>query len=79
MVTPNHKIEFTINTTANFAFDQTDGIKFTSSNAGTYFPCQPQGQKYRCDNNLPDGTPLDVYKYRIFIQGFDYVDPWVVN
>ncbi len=84
LVNTGHKIKFTIDNPphSNYAFDQTDGIKFISPNSGTYLPCAPQGQtqdKYTCDNNIPPGTPTDIYKYQIHITGLPIVDPWMVN
>ena len=78
-----HKMKFTIdNSFKNFTFDPTDGIQFTSSNANGWLPCQPQGSSgsmYSCDDNIPSGTPPDVYKYKIHIVGFSVVDPFMVN
>ena len=80
LVTHGKKIEFNIDSPADFKFDPTDGIKFTSANSGSFFPCQSQGpKKFKCDNNIPDGTPSDVYKYSIHVQGMNRVDPFVVN
>jgi hypothetical protein len=82
VVDTGHKIKFTIEnpTNANFVFG-TDGIKFTSTNSGTYLPCRPQANntKYECDNTIPSGTPPDGYKYQIHMKDFAIVDPWVVN
>jgi hypothetical protein len=78
LTTSNHKIEFQIDPTTNYDFDQSDGIKFTSGNANGYFPCQPQGKKkYKCD--IASGTPPGLYKYWVHVQGLNVVDPWVVN
>jgi hypothetical protein len=75
----NSKIDFKI-ATNGFAFDQKDGIKFTTYNSGDqYFACSPQGQGYKCQNNIPDGTPATGYKYVMHIQNLGYVDPWIVS
>ena len=80
LVNPKYKIRFAIDPTTNFAFDSTDGIKFTSANADGYLPCTYKSkQKYECDNNIPSGTASDAYKYQIHVQGMTIVDPWIVN
>jgi len=80
-VNTGHKIKFKISN-STYAFDPTDGIKFTSANSGNWLPCNPQGSttdKYDCTNNIPAGTPTDIYKYQIHITGLTVVDPWMVN
>src|SRR6478736_1491335 len=56
VVDTGHKIKFTIENppNANFIFGS-DGIKFTSANAGNYLPCTSQAgdKKYDCDNRIP--------------------------
>jgi hypothetical protein len=75
----NGKIDFKI-ATNGFAFDQRDGIKFTSYNSGDqYFPCNPQGQGFTCQNKIPSGTPGAGYKYVIHVVNLGYVDPWIVS
>jgi len=79
LIKPGKQIKFTIDNTYGFPFDQTDGIKFTSSNSGS-FVCTPNGnQKYKCDNTLAADAPIEAYKYQIHVTGFDIADPWVVN
>jgi len=74
---PNYKIQFEIDPATNYTF-ASDGIKFPSGTAGTNFACQAQGsKKFKCD--IKPGTPPDIYKYAIHVQGLDVVDPWVVN
>ncbi|MEO7761127.1 MAG: hypothetical protein ABIS68_04345 [Casimicrobiaceae bacterium] len=71
------KIKFQIND-KKYEFNQSDGIKFTSSNSNGYFLCTPQGkQGYECktEKEIPGG----VYKYSIHVEGLSVVDPWVVN
>ena len=77
LVTHGKKIKFTIDTTTTYLFES-DGIKFTSSNADSYFTCssQAQGKKFDCD--ISANTPSDVYKYWIKVQGMATVDPWAV-
>ena len=80
LVTHGKKIEFNLDATDDFKFDGTEGIKFTSANAGSFFPCQSQGpKKFKCENNLPNATPSEMYKYSIYVQGMIKVDPFVVN
>ena len=77
LVTPNHKIQFDIDSSKSYEFE-TDGIKFTSANANGWFDCQPQGKtQFKCD--IKTGTPPDLYKYWIKIKTLKVVDPWVVN
>ena len=88
----DRKIKFALinpASTTNYIFDPTDGIKFTGALSGnpnfsSYFSCAPQTgggpqDKFTCKVDIPSGTPPDVYKYAIHIQGFSIVDPWVVN
>ena len=88
----DRKIKFALvnpASTTNYIFDPTDGIKFTGALSGnpnfsSYFSCAPQSgggpqDKFTCKVDIPSGTPPDVYKYAIHIQGFSIVDPWVVN
>jgi len=80
LVSHGKKIEFNLDSTDDFKFDGTEGIKFTSANAGSFFPCQSQGpKKFKCENNLPNATPSEMYKYSIYVQGMIKVDPFVVN
>ncbi len=77
LVSRGKKIVFSLDSTDDFKFDGAEGIKFTSANSDGYFPCQSQGpKKFKCDNN---GPPSEMYKYSIYVQGMNKVDPFVVN
>jgi hypothetical protein len=87
LISTGHQVlQFVLDKTTSHTFNQSAGIKFTSSNARDYQPCAPDAsdplqQTYTCANNLnhlPAGT-VDAYKYQIAVNWMFTVDPWAVN